>query len=334
MNNIVTQNLEKENKNNKRYLPHDLNTKYHAVTTYLNNDDIEYTCRKYHISRYSLWRWLKKYDGTKESLEDKSHKPKTRHPKSHTNKEIRWIRNYVRRNPRITLNELWYKLKREKGYSKTMTALYRVMKRLNIKFYKGMNIKHTSKKKHNKKYDTPKNIGEKWQIDVKYVPNECKIGLPEDKRYYQYTCIDEASRERYLEWYEEHTPANTVDFIKKCIKYYGYKPKTIQTDNGTEFTYNKAKIKKEHPMDTLLKELEIKHYKIRPRTPEHNGKVERSHRNDNERFYSYLKFYSFEDLRKQGKAYLKRSNHEIPMAVLGYKTPKEKRYELEILQAA
>lgn len=60
---------------------------------------------------------------------------------------------------------------------------------------------------------------------------------------------------------------------------------------------------------------------------EHNGKVERSHRNDNERFYSYLKFYSFEDLLKQGKAYLKRSNN-IPMAVLGYLTPKEKRAEL------
>ena len=70
MNNIVTQNEEKGNKNNKRYLPHDLNTKYHAVTAYLNNDDIEYTCRKYHISRYSLWRWLKKYDGTRESLKD------------------------------------------------------------------------------------------------------------------------------------------------------------------------------------------------------------------------------------------------------------------------
>lgn len=191
-----------------------------------------------------------------------------------------------------------------------------------------MNIKNTSKKKHNKKYETPKNIGEKWQIDAKYVPNECKVKLPEDKRYYQYTCIDEASRERYLWWYEELTPTNTVDFVKRCIEYFGYKPKTIQTDNGTEFSYNQAKIKKEHPMDTLLKKLEIKHYKIRPRTPEHNGKVERSHRNDNERFYSYLKFYSLEDLIKQGKAYLKRSNN-IPMGVLGYLTPKEKRAELE-----
>ncbi len=146
--------------------------------------------------------------------------------------------------------------------------------------------------------------------------------------FYQYTCIDEATRERFLYWYEEHTPENTVDFVKRCIEYYGYKPKEIQTDNGIEFTYNSAKIKKKHPMDVLLERLDIKHHKIRPRTPEHNGKVERSHRNDNERFYSFLKFYSIEDLRKQGARYLKRSN-SIPMAVLGYLTPKEKRKRLE-----
>lgn len=121
---------------------------------------------------------------------------------------------------------------------------------------------------------------------------------------------------------------NTVDFVKRVIRYLGYKPKEIQTDNGVEFTYNRADIKKEHPLDKLLKELGIKHHKIQPRTPEHNGKVERSHRNDNERFYSYLKFYSLEDLREQGKRYVKRTN-DIPMAVLGYLTPKEKRARLE-----
>ena len=324
MNNIITEKVEKE----KRYLPHNFQTKIHAVQMYLNCNDIAYVCRKYHISRVSLWRWVKKYDGTPESLIDKSHKPKSRHPEAHTNQEIRWIRNYVRRNPRITLCELWIKLKREKGYTRTITALYRVMRRLDIKFYKGMNIKNTSKKKHNKKYNTPKNMGEKGQMDVKYVPNECKVGLPEDKRFYQYTYIDEATRERYMYWYEEHTPTNTVDFVKRVIKYLGYKPKEIQTDNGIEFTYNQAKIKKVHPLEKLLKELGIKQHKIQPRTPQHNGKVERSHRNDNERFYSYLKFYSLEDLIKQGKAYLKRSNN-IPMAVLGYLTPKEKRTELE-----
>ncbi len=67
---IIVYHKKRENK--KRYLPHDLKkTKEKAVKTYMNNGDIEYTCRKYHISRISLWRWMKKYDGTKESLEDK-----------------------------------------------------------------------------------------------------------------------------------------------------------------------------------------------------------------------------------------------------------------------
>ena len=155
---LMDNSIPQKTENTKRYLPHDIKTKENAVKTYLNDRDIEYTYRKYHISRYSLWRWVKKYDGTKESLEDKGHKPKTRHSRAHTNQEIKWIRNYVRRNPRITLCELCAKLKREKGYKRKITSLYRVMKRLNIKFYKGMDIKNISKKKHNKKFETPKNI--------------------------------------------------------------------------------------------------------------------------------------------------------------------------------
>ena len=323
MNNSISQN-------NKRYLPHELKTRENAVKTYRNSGDINYVCRKYHISRISLWRWNKKYDGTKESLMDKSHRPINKHPKAHTDIEIKWIKDLIKRNPHITLNEIWYKLKRNKGYTRKPTSLYRILRELG--YFKKTEITGTAKK-HNQEYNTPKKIGEKWQIDVKYVPQECKlINISKDKKYYQYTCIDEASRERYLYWYEEQTPENTVDFIKRSQKYYGYKPKEIQTDNGMEFTYNRADIKKTHPVEEILKLLEIKHHKIRPRTPEHNGKVERSHRNDNERFYSYMKFYSLEDLRKQGALYLRRSNN-IPMAVLGYLTPKEKRKEIELMCA-
>ena len=322
MDNSITQNKE----NIKRYLPHELKTRENAVKTYRNSGDIRYVCRKYHISRTSLWRWNNKYDGTKESLMDKSHRPLSTHPSAHTDEEIKWIKNLIRRNPHITLNEIWYKLKINKGYTRKPASLYRILRK--IGYYNNPEIKGTSKR-HYQEYHTPKEIGKKWQIDVKYVPKECKTkDIPKDKNYYQYTCIDEASRERYLYWYEEHTPENTVDFVKRSIKYYGYKTEEIQTDNGVEFTYNRADINREHPMDTLLNELGIKHHKIRPRTPEHNGKVERSHRNDNERFYSYLKFYSLEDLRKQGSQYLKRSN-KIPMAVLEYLTPKVKRKELE-----
>ena len=73
--------------------------------------------------------------------------------------------------------------------------------------------------------------------------------------------------------------------------------------------------------------LGIDHKRIRPRTPRHNGKVERSHRNDQERFYNHLSFYSYDDLKLQMKRYLRRSNN-IPMAVLGWMSPLQKRNEL------
>ena len=94
---------------------------------------------------------------------------------------------------------------------------------------------------------------------------------------------------------------------------------TIQTDNGCEFC-NTQKTRRVHYFDVFLNHLGITHKTIRPRTPWHNGKVERSRRNDQERFYNHLKFYSCHDLLKQMKAYLYRSNR-IPMAVLGWKTP-------------
>ena len=311
----------------KRYLPHEVQTRINAVKTYRNGNSISYVCRKYHISRTSLYRWNKQYDETKESLIDKSHKPLSPHPKAHTTEELNWIKNLIRRNPNITLCELWYKLRINKGYTRHIGSLYRVLRKNN--FYNQINIKNTSKYIP-QKYDTPKMLGIKWQIDVKYVPTQCKSDkLPSDKKFYQYTCIDEATRERFLFWYDENTPANTVDFVKRCISYYDYTPIEIQTDNGTEFTWNQEKMKVLHPLDKLCLELDINHHRIRPRTPRHNGKVERSHRNDNERFYNYLTFNSLEELRLNGKKYLERSN-KIPMAILGYKTPLEKRNELII----
>ena len=148
---------------NVRYLPHDLNTKFYAVSMYRNGAPSSFVCRKYHISKSSLSRWNRKFDGTKESLIDKSHKPLSKHPNAHTEIEIKWIHNYLRRNPHITLCELWYKLKLNKGYSRHPASLYRFLKK--IGFYNQINIKNTSKYQP-KPYDTPSNIGVKWQIDV------------------------------------------------------------------------------------------------------------------------------------------------------------------------
>ena len=161
-----------------------------------------------------------------------------------------------------------------------------------------------------------------------YVPAACYAGKDGEK-FYQYTMLDEATRERFLYAYKEQSSWSTIDFVKRAIRYFGYTPAMIQTDNGSEFTHT-SKTDRIHPFDVLCAQLNITHKLIRPRTPWHNGKVERSHRSDQERFYNHLRFYSYDDLQNQMKRYLQRSN-QIPMPVLGWMSPVQKR---EALKAA
>lgn len=305
----------------QRYLPHELNTKYYAVKLYRTGVGVSFVCRRYKISKSSLLRWNKKFDDTKESLVDKSHRPLSKHPNAHTDEELKWIQNLYRRNPNISICEMYGKLRTNKGYSRHPGSLYRVYRRLGYS-----SAAHSTKKKRiNQPYDTPTEIGVKWQMDVKYVPTACYNGSVPQK-HFQYTVIDEASRERFIYPYMEQSSYSTCDFLKRAITYFRYKPEQLQTDNGAEFTHLK-KTDRTHPLDILCDELEIEHKRIRPRTPRHNGKVERSHRNDQERFYNHMSFYSYPDLLIQMKRYLSRSNR-IPMQTLGWKSPLEKRHEL------
>lgn len=305
-------------------IPHSINTRIAAVKTYRSlNCSVYHICRKYHISKASLMRWNKLYDGTKESLTDKSHRPLSTHPNAHTEHEIKKIKNLIKRNPHIGLNELYTKLRIEIAYSRHYASLYRFLKKSN--FYKN----DIPKKKvySPKPYNTPLNVGEKWQMDVKFVPKDCySSSIPSDEKYYQYTVIDEASRERFIYPFKEHSSFSSVEFLKRAISYFGYIPKCIQTDNGFEFAHFKETLMI-HPFEKACSELGIEHKLIRPRTPRHNGKVERSHRNDNERFYRFLKFYSYEDLLNQMKRYLYRSNR-ILTATLNWKSPIEQRQDL------
>ena len=313
---------------NKRYLSHEITTKENSVKLYRQTKDIGFVCRRYHISKASLMRWNKQYDGSRESLAPKSHRPHTQHPNAHTEQELNWIRNLHRRNPNISVCEMYGKLRQEKAYSRHPGSLYRVFVRLGYR----TKVESTKKKsKHTGHYDTPEELGIKWQMDVKYVPAVCYAGTDGDK-FYQYTMIDEASRERFIYAYKEQSSYSTIDFTKRAIIYFGYAPETIQTDNGGEFTHS-SKTNRVHPFDMLCNQLNIHHKTIRPKTPWHNGKVERSHRNDQERFYNYLRFYSLEDLQMQMKRYLRRSNR-IPMSVLGWKSPVEKRREIEFARVS
>ena len=96
----------------QRYLPHTLETRFHAVKTYRLGYSVNFVIRRYKISKASLMRWNRRFDGSRESLMDRSHRPKSPHPSAHTEEEITWIRNLIRRNPTISLIERQIRSKR------------------------------------------------------------------------------------------------------------------------------------------------------------------------------------------------------------------------------
>ena len=261
----------------QRYLPHELSTKFYAVKLYRTGVSVSFVCRHYHISKSSLMRWNKKFDGTKESLRDKSHKPLSKHPNAHTDEELKWVKDYLRRNPKISICKLYGKLRSAKCYSRHPCSLYRICRKFGYSSF----TPSTKNLYKPKPYDTPTQLGVKWQMDVKYIPFVCYSGSVPQK-FYQYTVIDEASRKRFIFPYMEQSSYSTIDFLKRAIIYFGYKLSILQTDNGAEFTHI-HKTNRLHPLDILCEQLNINHKRIRPRMPHHNGKVERSHRNDQER---------------------------------------------------
>lgn len=303
---------------------HDLITRFHACKTYSNKTfSVEDICKLYHCSKASLMRWVKRFDGSKYSLKDLSKRPNTPHPNAHTSDEIKHIEDLLRMNPYIGLSELYGKLKRNYSYTRHPASLFRFLRK------KGIYVtpEATKPKYEPKPYDTPKAPGEKLQLDVKYVPKGCYKGSDSDE-FYQYTIIDEATREHFIYAYSEHSSYSTCDFVLKAIIYFGYIPKCIQTDNGLEFTKHRENASSgPHIFDTLCNKLGIKHKLIKPRTQRHNGKVERSHRNNQKRFYGWLSFYSLKDLNHQIKDYLKRSN-KIPSSSLKWLSPLELRSSL------
>ena len=173
----------------QRYLPHTIDTRYYSVKLYRGGCSVNFVCRKYHISKASLMRWNKRFDGTRDSLRDRSHRPINPHPNAHTEKELKWINDLHRRNPHISICEMYGKLRSQKGYSRHPGSLYRIYKALGF----SSKAPSTKKKRKPQKYYTPESLGIKWQMDVKYVPKACYVGEMPDK-FYQYTMIDEASR--------------------------------------------------------------------------------------------------------------------------------------------
>ena len=244
----------------------------------------------------SLERWVAAYKKYGEAgLEPKSTEPKTQ-----PNETPIWLKEKiigVRKQTKKCALKIHWQLEKE-GIEIDERTVGKILKK------EGLVRKYRVRKITYKYIRAERKPGELVEIDVKYVP-----GNVAGRRYFQYTAIDTASRWRYLAVYDNQTNDHSVRFLEEVMGRFEHKIQAIKTDNGSIFTNyytgtNKRSdmtVKKIHALDQMCGWHGIVHYLIDPGKPAQNGTVERSHREDQEKFYEQNKFKNFADLQNKMK---------------------------------
>jgi transposase InsO family protein len=242
----------------------------------------------------SLERWVAAYKQSGENgLEPRSTEPKTQPEETPI-----WLKERIitiRKKTKKCALKIHWQLEKEGLFVHERTVGKILKKEKLVRKYRVRKITY-------KYIRAERKPGELLEIDVKYVP-----GRIAGRRYFQYTAIDTASRWRYLAVYDGQTTSHSIRFLKEVIGVFPHCIRAIKTDNGSIFTNyycgtNKRSdltVKTLHALDMFCREQNIIHYLIDPGKPAQNGTVERSHREDQEKFYEQNTFKDFKDLRKK-----------------------------------
>jgi len=264
-------------------------------------------CRAFEVPRSSFYKWKKAFDtGGEAGLVRKKPIPLS-HPRALSAEiveKILHLRRVYHLGPqRIT----WY-LERYHGISICCSSVYRTLVR------NGMSrLPKTASRRtvHTRRY-AKKVPGHHIQVDVKFLT--LKTAKGSKIRRFQYTAIDDATRIRALKVYQRHTQHNAIAFIDYVIEKFPFRIHTVRTDRGHEF---------QALFHWHVEDKGIRHGYIKPRSPQLNGKVERSHRSDQEEFYQLLSYTDDVDLNKKLAQWEQFYNFDRPHGAFNGKTPYE-----------
>lgn len=268
-------------------------------------------------SQRSLERWLSLYRKRgEEGLIPKSTMPKT-NPKETSIRTKERIIELRKKTKKCALKLKW-QLDKE-GVNIHKNTIHKIIKA------EGLVKKYRIRKLKYKYIKVPLSSGELAEIDVKYVPETVK-----DKQYYQFTAIDCATRWRYLKIFNDYSNFSSIRFLEELIMAAPFKIRAVKTDNGSNFTNRYTGYLKSsdpfnprlHDFDLLCQKYNIIHYLIDPGKPAQNGKVERSHRSDQETFYDRNKFKTLKDLKNKIRIWNIEYNN-LEHCGLNGKTPNE-----------
>lgn len=230
------------------------------------------TCRHFGISRQAYYRWKRRYDAQGEAgLVDRSSTPH-RSPTA-TRPEVISKIVYLRQHYHFGPGKIADYLRRFHQQSLAVSSVHRILVRHGMNRLPA-NQKHRPHGRRWQRYEKPQ-PGHRLQVDVKFLER-----IPGTrKRLYQFTAIDDCTRIRVLKIYDACNQGTAIRFIDEVLRRLPFRVLVVQTDNGAEFQTH---------FHWHLDSLDIRHVYIRPRTPHLNGKVERSHRVDDQEFYQLL----------------------------------------------
>ena len=269
--------------------------------------NVKMACRELGVSRASFYRWKKAYE--KDGIEGLIRKkPVARsHPRQippeYVEKILHLRSKYHLGPQRIA----WY-LERYHDFKTSCSSVYRTLKRNGI----GPLPRNVGRRAiHTRRY-AKRVPGHHIQVDVKFLT--LKTGDDRKIRRYQFTAIDDATRVRALKIYERHNQKSAIDFIDYIVEKFPFRIHTVRTDRGHEW---------QAQFHWHVEDKGIRHVYIKPRSPQLNGKVERSHRTDQEEFYQLLTYTDDVDLNKKLATWENFYNLNRPHGAHNGKTPYE-----------
>jgi len=268
--------------------------------------------RHFGISSKSFYKWKKRYlEHGEAGLADRPRAP-LRKP-NETPPEVVSKILYLRQNYHFGPRKIGDYLKRFHRVSVSGTTVHRILCKHGMRKLPA-NQKHQKHANRWKRYEKAQ-PGHRLQVDVKFLER-----IPGTrKRLYQFTAIDDCTRIRVLKIYDACNQSTAIRFADEVIRRLPFRIHVLQTDNGAEF---------QSKFHWHLEQLDIRHVYIKPRTPRLNGKVERSHRVDDQEFYQLLdkdgvsdNIHLFNEKLREWENYY---NYHRPHSSLNGQTPYER----------
>jgi transposase InsO family protein len=264
-------------------------------------------CREFKAPRSLFYRWKAAFalEGLK-GLQKKRPVAR-RHPRQLSQEAIDTIL-HLRRQYHLGPQRIAWYLERYHGIKTACSTVYRTLIRNGVP----RPPKTVGRRAVHTRRDSKRVSGHHIQVDVTFL--WLKNAEGHRVRRFQYTAIDDATRIRALKIYKRHTQKSAIDFADYFIKKFPFRIHTLRTDRGHEL---------QAQFHWHVEDKGIRHVYIKPRSPQLNGKVERSHRTDKEEFYQLLTYTDDVDLNKRLEEWESFYNLNRPHGAFNGKTPYE-----------